>query len=190
MAPFMNSSALCIFVWFPSGLNESTSLIILKTCAFPFLGGTNFSTLSVNNINPTLSLFFNAEKARIALSSAATLCLVFDIDPNICEPLKSTRSITVSSRSSSNIFTNGCPNLAVTFQSIFRISSPNWYSRTSENSIPLPLKTEWYSPENTWFTSPFVLISICLTCLSSSLVSIAAPRSFRMEKVISSYYKI
>src|SRR6185503_2661729 len=37
----------------------------------------------------------------------------------------------------------------VTFQSMFRMSSPNWYSRTSENSMPRPLKTEWYSPPGT-----------------------------------------
>ena len=30
----------------------------------------------------------------------------------------------------------------VTFQSMLRMSSPNWYSRTSENSMPRPLNTE------------------------------------------------
>src|SRR4051812_41099690 len=43
---------------------------------------------------------------------------------------------------------NGEPIRAVTFQSIDRTSSPGWYSRTSSNERPVPLKTEWYSPPN------------------------------------------
>ena len=34
-----------------------------------------------------------------------------------------------------------------------RMSSPGVYSRTSSNSIPRPLKTEWYSPASDSFTS-------------------------------------
>src|SRR5439155_22965540 len=41
---------------------------------------------------------------------------------------------------------NGEPMRAVTFQSMERTSSPGWYSRTSSNDRPVPLKTEWYSP--------------------------------------------
>src|SRR5215216_6502510 len=41
---------------------------------------------------------------------------------------------------------NGEPIRAVTFQSMDRTSSPGWYSRTSSNDSPVPLKTEWYSP--------------------------------------------
>src|SRR5437867_1247271 len=41
-----------------------------------------------------------------------------------------------------------------------RTSSPGVYSRTSSNSIPLPLKTEWYSPASDSFTSRLVRISI------------------------------
>src|SRR5688572_6969039 len=52
---------------------------------------------------------------------------------------------------------------AVTFQSMLRTSSPIWYSRTSENSIPCPLKTERYSPEKREFTSPRVWSSRSLT---------------------------
>ena len=48
----------------------------------------------------------------------------------------------------------------MTFQSMLRMSSPYWYSRTSENVMPRPLNTEWYSPEKTSFTSPLVEISI------------------------------
>ena len=54
-----------------------------------------------------------------------------------------TISMTVSSRSSVNFFTKGLPSRAVTFQSIARISSPGWYSRTSSKFIPRPLKTLW-----------------------------------------------
>src|SRR5882672_2231163 len=41
-----------------------------------------------------------------------------------------------------------------------RMSSPGVYSRTSSNSIPRPLKTEWYSPASDSFTSRLVRISI------------------------------
>src|SRR5262252_4741891 len=51
----------------------------------------------------------------------------------------------------------------VTFQSIVRMSSPGVYSRTSSNSMPRPLKTEWYSPASDSFTSRLVRISIRLT---------------------------
>src|SRR5262249_19631175 len=64
-----------------------------------------------------------------------------------------------SSRSSWYCFTNGRPLRAVTFQSMERTSSPGWYSRTSENSIPRPRNTLWYSPENTSLTSLRVRIS-------------------------------
>jgi hypothetical protein len=53
---------------------------------------------------------------------------------------------------------------AVTFQSIDRTSSPGWYSRTSENSIPCPLNTERYSPVKTEFTRPRVRSSMSFTC--------------------------
>ena len=130
-----------------------------SACAFPFRGGMNFSMRSVNRMAPTLSLFFIAEKARIALTSTATSRFSAVCDPKNCEPLMSTRSMTVNSRSSSKIFTNGWLSRAVTFQSMDRMSSPTWYSRTSENAIPRPLKTEWYSPEKTWFTRPRVCSS-------------------------------
>ena len=80
---------------------------------------------------------------------------------------ESTMTTTCRSRSGRHVRTMSvCPGAppgpgpperrAVARQSIERTSSPNWYSRTSENAIPRPLKTEWYSPENTWFTTPRV----------------------------------
>src|SRR4051812_19931891 len=53
---------------------------------------------------------------------------------------------------------------AVTFQSMDRTSSPGWYSRTSENSMPCPLNTERYSPVKSEFTSPRVRSSSSFTC--------------------------
>ncbi len=47
---------------------------------------------------------------------------------------------------------------AVTFQSMVRTSSPGRYSRTSLNSMPLPLKTQWYSPKKSILTSRRALI--------------------------------
>src|SRR6516165_10860744 len=64
----------------------------------------------------------------------------------------STAMMTVSSRSSQNVFTKGVPVRAVTFQSMLRISSPGTYSRTASNSIPRPLKTLRYSPASRSFT--------------------------------------
>src|SRR6476660_8468902 len=52
---------------------------------------------------------------------------------------------------------------AVTFQSMLRTSSPAWYSRTSANSIPCPLKTDRYSPVNSELTSPRVRSSMSFT---------------------------
>src|SRR5512145_2178066 len=48
----------------------------------------------------------------------------------------------------------------VTFQSMVRMSSPGVYSRTSSNSMPRPLNTEWYSPARDSFTRRLVRISI------------------------------
>ena len=123
---------------------------------------------SLNRISPTLSLFLIALNARMAQISAASSSFMRPPEPKSPEPLTSTSSTTVSSRSSSNTFTNGAPVRAVTFQSMLRMSSPYWYSRTSAKLIPRPLKTEWYSPENTSFTRPRVAISTRRTCLSTS----------------------
>ena len=142
-------------------------------------GGTNFSIRSLNRISPTLSLLVMALNARIAQISAATSSFIRPPEPKSPEALTSTTSTTVSSRSSSNTFTNGAPVRAVTFQSMLRMSSPYWYSRTSAKLMPRPLKTEWYSPEKTSFTRPRVAISTRRTCLRTSrgiMVRPTAPR--------------
>ena len=84
-----------------------------------------------------------AENARIAAISAACSAFVCAALPKCCEPEASITRMTVSSRSSTYFFTCGLPARAVTFQSIVRTSSPGWYSRTSENSMPRPWKTLW-----------------------------------------------
>ena len=83
--------------------------------------------------------------------------------PNCSEAERSTAKSTVSSRSSEYFLTKGWPMRAETFQSIARYSSPAAYSRTSANSIPWPLNTEWYSPLNSVLTRPRVRSSISLT---------------------------
>ena len=78
---------------------------------------------------------------------------------------------------------------AVTFQSMVRTSSPGWYSRTSANSIPRPLKTEWYSPASGSFTSRLVRISIRRTfakylareCMADGCVARAHGTSIGVE---------
>ena len=125
-----------------SGLKLSSSRITSRMCLRPFFGGMNFSTLSVKKITPTLSLFWIAEKARVAAISAIISFFSTPTAPKFLLPDTSTSSITVSSRSSSYTFTYGRLWRAVTFQSMSRISSPYWYSRTSENVIPRPLNAE------------------------------------------------
>src|SRR5262245_43951422 len=56
----------------------------------------------------------------------------------------------------------------VTFQSMARMSLPAAYSRTSANSMPSPLNTEWYSPPNMSVTSRRVRISMCRTLRRTS----------------------
>src|SRR5665811_851049 len=77
-------------------------------------------------------------------------------EPNPCDAERSRSRSTVRSRSSVYFLTCGTPVRAVTFQSIVLTSSPGTYSRTSENSIPRPRKTEWYSPPTPASTRRFV----------------------------------
>src|SRR5262245_48263552 len=104
------------------------------------------STLSVKATSPTRSLLLMALKARTAASSAATSRFCCNRVPNWPEALQSISSMTVSSRSSTKRLMNGWPMRAVTFQSMVRMSSPGWYSRTSSKAMPVPLKTLRYSP--------------------------------------------
>ena len=84
-----------------SGSKEINSRIIIRIWLLPFFGGMNFSTLSEKKMQPTLSLFCAAEKAKTAAISVMTFFFIRSVEPNIREPLTSTSSIIVSSRSSS-----------------------------------------------------------------------------------------
>ena len=83
------------------------------------------STLSENRIRPTLSLFFVAEKARVAAISVMYSLLKTEFDPKKFDPEISIINIIVNSLSSSKTFMNVSLYLAVTFQSIALTSSPN-----------------------------------------------------------------
>ena len=85
----------------PSGTNPTSSRMIIRMCERPFFGGMNFSMRSLKKIQPTLSLFSDAEKASTAAISVITFFLVRSVEPNMRDPLTSTSSIIVSSRSSS-----------------------------------------------------------------------------------------
>src|SRR5262245_26288135 len=124
-----------------------------RACLAPLPGGMNRSTSSLMANSPTRSLFATALNAMRAATSAATARLVCRCVPNRWLPLTSTAKRTVNSRSSTNRLMNGDPIRAVTFQSIDRTSSPGWYSRTSSNDSPVPLKTEWYSPPSSVWTA-------------------------------------
>ncbi|GIT12883.1 MAG: hypothetical protein CM1200mP34_2890 [Verrucomicrobiales bacterium] len=115
-----------------------------------------------------------AENASTEANSAAISRLVCSTEPKKPEPLRSTNSISVSSRSSEYTFTNGWFIRAVTFQSIDRISSPGVYSRTSSKCRPCPLNALWYCPANVSVTSRLVQISIWRIFLRISLGIITA----------------
>ena len=151
-----------------AGRKYSSSRITRSTWFLPFLGGMYFSTSEVNMMSPTLSLFLIAENASSAHSSTATSSLKRDTEPKWPDELASTTSITVSSRSSTCFLTYGCPMRAVTFQSMERTSSPSVYVRTSENSMPRPLNTLWYSPDRMDSTILRVRISIRRTFCKTS----------------------
>src|SRR5512144_2728879 len=139
---------------FPAGRKDRMSLTRRSTCLRPLRGGMTFSTRSLKSSSPTRSLLAMAENAICAATSAAISDLRVPRDPNSSDAETSTRSTTVSSRSSVKTFTCGELVRAVTFQSMERMSSPAWYGRTSLKAIPRPLKTEWYCParsaETTW----------------------------------------
>ena len=78
-------------------------------CERPFFGGMKSSTRSVKRSRPTLSLFRIALKASRQATSAASSRFDCVALPKFPEALTSTTSITVSSRSSVNFFTNAVP---------------------------------------------------------------------------------
>ena len=66
--------------------------------------GMNFSILSLKNTSPTLSLFSIAANASVAAISVTISRFIITCVPKLRLSDTSTRSITVSSRSSSNTF--------------------------------------------------------------------------------------
>ena len=64
------------------GSKDTSSVRIRITCDLPFPGGTNNSTLSVNRIRLTRSLFFTAENASNDTSCAAASRFVVSLLPN------------------------------------------------------------------------------------------------------------
>ena len=102
---YSNATERSVFLL--DGLKEIISLIILKMCFLPFLGGINFSIISEKKITPTLSLFLIAEKAKTAPISVANSFLKFLFDPKLLDPETSIINITVISLSSSKTLTKG-----------------------------------------------------------------------------------
>ena len=105
MALRRNSSAAVTEVPGEDGRACRISDRIRSTWRRPLRGGTNCSIRSVKSTSPTWSLFATAQKASRAASSAATSALVRSREPKSAEAEMSTRSITVSSRSSTNRLT-------------------------------------------------------------------------------------
>ena len=124
---------------------------------------------------PTRSLLSVAASARIPATSEAITTFGLSPVPKSLDAEQSTIKRTLSSRSSTCSLIKTRPRRAVTFQSIARTSSPGWYSRTSENSIPRPLKTDRYSPLNSDSTSPRVRNSIRRNQAVTSLENTRSP---------------
>ena len=144
------------------------------------LGRRDKTSISlVNAIMPTLSLLATALKPIRPAISVASSRLFLSTVPKSSDPLTSTATATFSSRSSTYFLTYGSPSRAVTFQSMLRTSSPGKYSRTSENSIPLPRNTARYSPRKRSLTSLREWISIRRIRFRSSGVS--GPRVDSLE---------
>ena len=102
-----NCKASPILVLKLLGSNSISSLMMRSTWDLPFLGGINNSIWSEKSIKPVLSLFCNAENAKVAAISVIISLLNCCCVPKSSLPLTSTISIRVSSRSSSNTFTKG-----------------------------------------------------------------------------------
>ncbi len=107
----------------------------------------------------------------MSMAATSTVRSIFDClpEPKMPEAETSTKSITVSSRSSQKRLINGVPVRAVTFQSIVRMSSPGWYSRTSSNSMPRPRNTLLYCPAIRSLTVRLATIWIRCTFFKISL---------------------
>src|SRR6266478_4466152 len=129
--------------------------------AAAFARWNEFLDLIAKQDQTDLVVFRMAENARTEAISAASSRFDCSLEPNKPDPLTSTTSISVNSRSSTNFFTNGWFIRAVTFQSIVRTSSPGWYSRTLSKFMPWPLNTLWYWPARVSLTSRLVRSSIC-----------------------------
>jgi len=92
-------------------------------------------------------------------------------EPKSPDALTSTMRRSVSSRSSTNFFTNGRPARAVTFQSIVRTSSPGTvFAHYASKFMPRPLKTLLVLAGRVSVTSRWVRISIWRTFLRMSRV--------------------
>ena len=77
-------------------------------------------------------------RAMTATKPLDTASLVTSAEPKSTLPDRSSRNQAVISRSSVNWRTCGTCSRAVTFQSMWRTSSWNWYSRRSARSMPAP----------------------------------------------------
>ena len=84
-----------------SGRKPTSSRMIVRMWLRPFFGGMNFSMRSEKKMQPTLSLFSDAEKASTAAISVMMFFLSRSVVPNMRDAETSTTSIIVSSRSSS-----------------------------------------------------------------------------------------
>ena len=107
----------------------------------PLPGGIVSRTRPSKNSAPTRLPPRESSCATVAATSVSTRCLRRSIGPKSIEADVSSSSHAVTSRSSTYSRTWVMSVRAVTFQSMWRRSSPYWYSRRSATSTPVPRNT-------------------------------------------------
>ena len=112
--------------------------ISCSTCWRPPRAGSTVSAPEPYSKAPTRLPWPVSSRARMATKRADTSRLRCSLEPKSIDGLRSSKNQAVISRSSVNTRTCGCCSRAVTFQSMWRTSSWNWYSRRSARSMPVP----------------------------------------------------
>lgn len=135
LARYLSATSILVFLF--SGLNSINSLMIRRTCVFPFLGGINFSILSLKKSLRSYHCFETLKSNYRTQLGNKILFKLFVCPKSATGTHVHYQYYTQFTFFFKN-FNKGVLNLAVTFQSIERISSPGY--------IREPLKTPYLDP--------------------------------------------
>src|ERR1035438_189105 len=132
----------------------------------PRTGSRNTGPSGMAWTNPTRSPLTAPRSITSPASSRSASLLDCAPEPKTRVGESSRTRSSVTSLSSVNFFRYGSPRRAVTFQSMSRTSSPNWYRTTWSNSMPRPRKAERYWPLRMFSTAWRSRHSSCLRSAS------------------------